>query len=106
MINNDVKLSTDVVVKGTLMVRMSGSFMGNKNLIVLPSGKFLNFGVSIIDGLSNKGMVYNKHILEIALDFINSGELINQESMVVGNIVDNIGLITGQGGNLIANKNS
>lgn len=101
---NDVKLSTDIVVKGTLMVRMTGTLMGNKDLVVLPEGKFLNFGITMIDAVNNKGMVYNKHIIEIAQDVINSGEVVNQESMVIGNIVDNIGLITGNGGSMIANR--
>ncbi|HXH17534.1 MAG TPA: hypothetical protein VNJ07_00500 [Chitinophagales bacterium] len=103
-INNDVKLSSDIVVKGTVLVRRTGSLMGNRNVIVLQQGKLLNFGISIVDGLNNKGLVYNKHILEVALDLINSGEIVNQESIVIGNIADNIGLITGQGGTLIANK--
>ena len=104
VINNDVKLSTDIVIKGTVLVRRTGSFIGNKKLVVLPSGKLINFGTCIVDAINNRGMIFNKHILEVALDFINSGELINQESMVVGNITDNIGLITGKGGNLISNK--
>jgi len=103
-IANDVKLNTDIVVKGTLLVRMTGSLMGGKNMIVLQQGKLLNFGITITDALNNKGLVYNKRILEVALDFINSGEVVNHESIVVGNIVDNIGLITGQGGSLMANK--
>ncbi len=104
IINNDVKLSTDIVIKGTLMVRRSGSVMGNKNLIVLPSGSLINLGITIVDGLTTKGTVYNNHILEVSLDLINSGNLYNQESIVIGNIVDNIGLVTGNGGNMIANK--
>lgn len=104
VIANDVTLSTDIIVKGTVLVRRTGSFMGNKSVVVLPSGKFINFGTSVVDALNNRGMVFNKHILEVTFDFINSGELVNQESMVVGNITDNIGLITGQGGSLISNK--
>ncbi|MDZ4846074.1 MAG: hypothetical protein SH857_11055 [Chitinophagales bacterium] len=104
VINNDVKLTTDIVVKGTVLVRRTGSFMGNNKMVVLPSGRFINFGTTVLDAINNRGLIYNKHILEVAGDFINSGELINQESMVVGNITDNIGLITGQGGNLISNK--
>lgn len=103
-IANDVKLTTDIVIKGMLMVRSTGSLMGSKNLVVLQSGKLLNFGITISEGLASKGLVYNKHIMEVARDFINSGEVINQESMVVGNIVDNIGLITGQGGSFMANR--
>lgn len=104
IINNDVKLSTDIVIKGTVLVRRTGSFIGDTKLVVLASGKFINFGTCIVDAINNRGLIYNKHILEVANDFINSGELINQESMVVGNITDNIGLITGTGGNLISNK--
>jgi hypothetical protein len=104
VINNDITLNTDIVIKGTVLIRRTGSFMGNKKIVILPSGKLINFGTSVVDAINNRGMIYNKHILEIALDLINSGEVINQENMVIGNITDNIGLITGQGGNLISNK--
>jgi len=103
-IANSVKLTSDIVVKGVLMVRMSGSLMGTKHLVILPEGKLMNFGITIANGINNKGLLYNKHIIEIANDLINSGEIVNQESMVVGNITDNIGLITGQGGSLLTNK--
>ena len=104
IINNNLELKTDIVVKGHLLIKKDGSLMGNKNIVVLETGSFLNFGISIMGALSNKGMVYNRHILEVSDDFINSGDLYNQESMVVGHIVDNIGVITGNGGHLIANK--
>lgn len=104
IIHNDIKLNTDIVVKGTMFIKRNGSLMGNKKVIVLEPGSFVNFGISVMDALTNQGMVFNKHILEVTKDFINSGELINQESMVVGNIIDNTGLITGNGGNLMANK--
>ncbi len=104
IINNAVKMTSDIVVKGKLMIRKTGSFTGNKNVIILQGGSMQNFGLAVIEGLVNKGMVFNNHILEIAYDFINTGELINQQSMIVGNIVDNIGLITGNGGSLMANK--
>lgn len=104
VINNDIKLTTDIVIKGTVLVRRTGSLMGDKRMVVLPSGKFVNFGTTVVDAINNRGLIYNKHILEVAADFINSGEVFNQESMVVGNITDNIGLITGTGGNLISNK--
>lgn len=104
VINNDIKLTTDIVLKGTVLVRRTGSLMGEKKMVVLPSGKFVNFGTAVVAALNNRGLIYNRHILEVAADFINSGEVFNQESMVVGSITDNIGLITGTGGNLISNK--
>lgn len=104
VLNNDVKLTTDIVIKGTVLVRRTGSMMGNQKMVILPSGKFINFGTAVVDAINNRGLIYNRHVLEIAADLINSGEVFNQESMVVGNITDNIGLITGTGGNLISNK--
>lgn len=104
VISNDVTLTTDIVVKGTVLVRRTGSLMGEKKMVILPSGKFVNFGTTVVNAINNRGLIYNKNVFEVASDFINSGEVINQESMVVGNITDNIGLITGTGGNLISNK--
>ncbi|GIV32488.1 MAG: hypothetical protein KatS3mg031_0023 [Chitinophagales bacterium] len=104
IINNDVRLTSDLVIKGTLLIRRFGSLQGNKNLVVLPEGFLLNSGIIITDGVVNQGTVYNRHIVEISADLINSGQIYNTESIVVGNITDNTGLLTGNGGNIISNK--
>ncbi len=104
LLSGNINLNVDVVVKGALIVKSQAKFTGNKNLVVMDQGLLLNNGITIVEGLTNRGTVLNKSILETQKDMINTGKLHNNQSMVVGNILDNVGIITGNGGQLIANN--
>lgn len=104
MLSGNINMNVDVVVKGALMVKSQARFTGSKNLIVMDEGLFMNSGITIVEAISNRGTVYNKSILETHKDLINTGKVVNNQSMVVGNILDNVGLVSGNGGHLIANN--
>lgn len=104
IIKSNLDMNVDVIVKGAMIVDNDGKLTGNKYLIVLDNGLMMNKGITIVEGLTNRGIVYNKHILETNADMINTGKLLNNESMVIGNIMDNTGTVTGNGGHLVANS--
>jgi hypothetical protein len=103
-INSNVTMSSDIVVKGVLIVNERYSLIGENNLVILENGMFQNKGIVIVKSVTNRGRVKNHNILETSLDLINTGSLENNQSMIVGNILDNTGTITGKLGNIIANK--
>jgi hypothetical protein len=102
-INSNIQLSGDIVVKGVLIVNERHSLMGDNNLVVLNNGSFINKGITIVKSVTNRGLVRNNSILETNVDLINTGTLENNQSMIVGNILDNTGIITGSKGNIMAN---
>lgn len=104
VIKGNISLNVDVIVKGQMLVSNNARLTGGKFLIVLDNGLLVNSGITIVEGLTNRGLVYNKNILETNADMINTGKLYNNQSMVVGNIMDNTGIVTGKGGSLIANN--
>lgn len=103
IINGNVSLNVDVIIKGSMIVALDAKLTGDKYLIVLDNGLMVNKGITIVEGITNRGLIYNKHIIETTADLINTGKLYNNESMVVGNIMDNTGTLSGNGGHLIAN---
>jgi len=102
-INSNMELSGDIVIKGVLVVGERSSLIGSKNLVVLENGAFYNKGITIVNAVTNRGSVKNQSILETNVDFINTGTLENNQSMIVGNILDNTGIISGKAGNIISN---
>jgi len=104
VINRHVKLNTDVIIKGVLEIEKTGSMMGSQNVIVLETGAMHNNGIMVVEHVSNRGGLRNEHILEASHDLVNTGKLENNHSMVVGKVLDNIGTINGDGGQLVANK--
>jgi len=104
MLSGNINLNVDVVIKGALIVKNNARFSGSKNLVIMDQGLLANNGITIVEGITNRGMVFNKSILETSKDLINTGKVINNQSMVVGNILDNVGTISGNGGQLIANN--
>ncbi|CAN5288741.1 hypothetical protein BH09BAC1_BH09BAC1_15660 [soil metagenome] len=104
MLSGNIELNIDVVVKGALIVKSQARLSGNKNLVIMDEGLLMNNGITIVEGITNRGMVFNKSILETRKDMINTGRVINNHSMIVGNILDNVGNISGNGGQLIANN--
>lgn len=104
VVKGNLKLNVDVIVKGTMIVNAQASLTGEKVLVVLEKGIFVNSGITVVNDITNRGGIINRHILETNEDLINTGKIWNNESMVVGSILDNVGTITGNGGNLIANQ--
>jgi hypothetical protein len=104
LLSGNITLNVDLVVKGAIIVKSQARFSGNKNLVVMDEGLFMNNGITIVEGLTNRGTVYNKSILETSKDLINMGKIHNNQSLVVGNILDNVGNITGNGGQLMSNN--
>ncbi len=103
LLSGNIDLNVDVVIKGALLIKSNARLSGTKNIVVMDAGLLMNNGITIVEGITNRGMVFNKSILETRKDMINTGKVINNQSMVVGNILDNVGTITGTGGQLIAN---
>lgn len=103
VISKHVKLNKDVILNGALIVNNNASLTGNSNLIVNKGGQLINSGITIAKTFTNKGQVYNNLILEATQDFLNTGDFKNNESVVVGNTLDNTGLIAGKGGQFVAN---
>lgn len=101
-VTGQVNLNKDVLVEGMMLIDAEASLVGAGNLIVMEKAFFINKGLSIVGGITNQGVVYNKHILETNADFINSGKVLNNESVVVGKIMENLGLMTGNGGEYMA----
>jgi len=104
IIRSNVNLSYDVVVKGVLLVAPNFSLTGSGNLVVLGSGYFNNKGITLVKSITNRGAINNSNVLETAADFINTGAFENNQSMIVGNILDNTGAISGKGGQIMVNK--
>ncbi len=104
VIKSNVNLNSDVVVKGVLMVSPNFSLTGSGNLVVLGSGYFNNKGITLIKSITNRGSVVNSSVLETAADIINTGTFENNQSMIVGNIFDNTGVVTGKAGQIMVNK--
>ncbi len=103
VIKNDIVHNVDVVVKGTIIIQENASLLGDKNVIIVKTGTLLNFGKSKFGLLTNRGAIYNQQNLEITMDFVNSGNIINHREIQVGNMLDNTGLLTGKGGDISAN---
>lgn len=103
VITNAIEQNVDVVVKGTIVIKETGSLIGDKNIIIVKSGTLLNLGKSKFGLLTNRGAIYNQQTLEVSLDFVNSGNVINHKNIEVGNMLDNTGLLTGKGGDISAN---
>lgn len=104
ILKSNVDLNVDVVVKGSMIVGKDAKLTGGKYLIVLDNGLLVNQGMTLVEGITNRGLIYNKHIMETNSDMINTGKVYNNESMVVGKILDNTGMLSGNGGHLIANE--
>lgn len=102
VINNEINHNIDLVIRGTMVVQENASLSGIKKLIIIKSGTLLNLGNSKFGALTNRGVIYNQQKLEVALDFINSGNIINYSNIDVANILDNTGVIAGKGGSLSA----
>ena len=103
VIKNDIEHNMDVVVKGTFIIQENASLLGDKNMIVVKTGTLLNLGKSKFGLLTNRGAIYNQQNLEVTMDFVNSGNVINHQKIEVGNMLDNTGLLTGKGGDISAN---
>lgn len=104
IIKSNVNLNNDVVVKGVLMISPSASLTGGGNLVVLGSGYFNNKGITLVKSITNRGAVVNSSVLETSADIINTGTFENNQSMIVGNIFDNTGVLTGKSGQTMVNK--
>lgn len=102
VISTTVEQNIDMVVKGTVIIKETGSLIGEKNVIIIKSGTFLNLGNSEFGLLTNRGAIYNQKNLAIKMDFVNSGNVINHNTIVVGNLLDNTGLLTGKEGAISA----
>lgn len=98
-----VTQNVDLVVKGTIVIQETASLDGDRNMVIVKSGTLLNFGKSRFGLLTNRGAIFNKKNLEVTLDFVNSGNVINHNKIEVGNMLDNTGLLTGKGGDISAN---
>ena len=103
-INHHVKLSTDLIVKGDMTIASDASMMGSKNVIILETGMLANEGIMVVKHITNQGMLQNHRILEASDDMVNTGNFVNNQSVVVGRILYNTGIITGDGGQFVANK--
>lgn len=103
VINNTVTQNVDVVVKGTLIVQEKASLTGDRNMIVVKSGTLFNLGATKFGLLTNRGAIFNQQKLDVSMDFVNSGNVINHSKVEVGNVLDNTGLLTGKGGDYAAN---
>ncbi len=103
-INSKVEMTSDIIVKGILIVTESSLLTGNYSLIVTETGYFSNRGLTLTKAVNNKGVLTNHHILEVSGDMINSGKIKNNQSILVGNITDNLGEISGNKGYFISNK--
>lgn len=103
VIKNDIEHNMDVVVKGTFIIQENASLLGDKNMIIVKTGTLLNLGKSKFGLLTNRGAIYNQQNLEVTMDFVNSGNVINHQKIAVGNMLDNTGLLTGKGGDVSAN---
>lgn len=101
-VTGQVTLNKDVLIEGMVFIESEASLVGSGNLIIMDDAYFINKGLTIVGGVTNKGLVYNKHILETNDDFINTGKILNNESVVVGKIMENLGLLTGNGGTYMA----
>lgn len=104
IINSNVELNGDIIVKGVLQINNTYSLTGNGNLIVLGNGYFNNKGITLVKSITNRGAIKNQNILESSTDVVNTGLFENNESIIVGNIFDNTGEIRGKGGKLMVNK--
>lgn len=104
IIGSNIDLNVDVIVKGAMILKDKSRMSGEKFLVVLDNGMVVNSGMTLVKGITNRGFIYNKHIMETSQDLINTGKIYNNSSMVVGNILDNVGIISGNGGHLIANN--
>jgi hypothetical protein len=102
VINHAVTQNIDVVVKGTLIIKEKASLTGDRNMIVVKTGTLFNLGATQFGLLTNRGAIFNQQRLDVTMDFVNSGNVINHSKIEVGNMVDNTGLLTGKGGKISA----
>jgi hypothetical protein len=102
-INTHTQLNTDIIVKGTLIIRPRQALTGSRNIVVMAGGSVHNHGIAIVKAIVNKGTLHNHHILETEADIINSGWLHNYHSIISGNIFENTGTIDGKWGSIMAN---
>ncbi|MEX0812351.1 MAG: hypothetical protein WD048_09045 [Chitinophagales bacterium] len=103
-ITGQLKLNKDVLIDGMVLIYEEASLVGSSNLIIMEDAWLINKGLALVGGITNQGIVYNKHIMETSSDFINSGKILNNESVVVGQIMENIGVMTGNGGTYMASN--
>lgn len=104
IIKGDIHLPIDIIINGVLITYHRARLIGNVNLVVLESGSFINEGLTVVNSITNKGMLLNEGVIETSTDFINTGIIENHASIIAGNIMDNTGNISGQGGKLLASK--
>ena len=104
IIKGNIKLDIDLVLNGVLIIYPEARIMGSKNIIVLENGYINNAGLTVLGGLTNRGTLNNVGVIETSGDFINTGRISNNASLIIGNIFDNSGYVTGNGGKLMASK--
>ena len=104
IINNIVGHNIDLVVKGTLIIKDDASFAGRNHIIIAKSGTMLNLGTCKFISLTNRGVIYNQNIVEVSMDFVNSGNVVNHNKIDVNNLLDNTGTIVGTEGTVSANR--
>lgn len=106
IITGQVTMNTSIVVEGTLKVEKGAGIVGNKDLVVAKSGKFVNNGNTVVKRIVNAGTISNNMIMEAMMDITNQSTIENNNNMVAGNNFDNFGgNASGNGGAYFVNNN-
>lgn len=106
IIVGQVTMNTSIVVEGTLTVEKGAGIVGNKDLVVAKSGKFVNNGNTVVKRIVNAGTINNNMIMEAMMDITNQANIENNNNMIAGNNFDNFGgNASGNGGAYFVNNN-
>jgi hypothetical protein len=106
IVTGQITMNTSIVVEGTLQVEKGGGMVGNKDLVVAKTGKFVNNGNTVMNRIVNEGSISNNQILEAMNNIDNSGAIANNSNIVAGNNYSSYGgHADGNGGAYFVNNN-
>ncbi len=91
IITGNITMNTSIVVEGTLQVEKGAGMIGMKDLVVAKTGKFVNFGNTVMKRIINEGTISNNLSLEAVMDIDNKGTIDNNNQVVTGNNFNNFG---------------
>jgi len=106
IVTGQLTMNTSIVVEGTLQVEKGAGMVGNKDLVVAKTGKFVNNGNTVMNRIVNEGSISNNQIMEAMNNIDNSGSIANNNNIVAGNNFSNFGgNAAGNGGAYFVNNN-
>jgi hypothetical protein len=104
IITSQVILNMPLAVEGVMIIEKGAALQGNKDISVAKTGVLNNKGNTVVNRLSNAGVVKNELVLETIFDIENSGIMNNSSTTLAGSsLVNEGGILDGNKGSYFSN---